>query len=200
MNRRHFLRLGALLCAAALCNESLAAILEQIGNLTVKQFDEANQQGAAAVEAVEITSAPLSEADRALALEIAEGGTMQLSASILAAKKAKHPAVRAFAEAEALEQTGLKKKLMQMSAAKGFEIPATVEDKATVLTKKLADLADEKFDREYLAVAGVKGHKMLEATMTKVGKSATDTSLQALALAALPLIKTHLAVAEAEAA
>ena len=51
-------------------------------------------------------------------------------------------------------------------------------------------------DTRYLTESGIRGHQLLEATMTKVLAQAKDPALKALAEATLPVIRIHLKVSQ----
>lgn len=170
-----------------------------IGDMTPEAFNALNAKGAAAIDAIKVTSEPLSKGDEALLMQIAEGGMMQLETSKVAEKMATRDDVKVFAVAEVQEQTGISKKLKEIATAKGATIPAEPNAKTKELVTKLEGLKGEAFDAAYVENTGIKGHEALKATMKKVKAEAKDPALLAIAEAAAPVIKAHLQVAEAEA-
>jgi putative membrane protein len=173
---------------------------DMIGKLSETEFMRLNEQGAAAVSAVEPTSAPLSKGDQKLMMEVAMGGMMQLEVSRIAVQKATDEDTRMLAEAEVAEQTGLKAKLMEIATAKSMTMPSAPDAKTQRMIAKMQGMSGADFDRAYIRESGVKGHQLLDKTMSKVESRATDPSLKALASAAHPLVRTHLQVSRDELA
>lgn len=174
---------------------------DTIGNVSEAEFQRMNEQGAASVAAVQPTSAPLSAADQKLMMEVAMGGMMQLEVSRVAVQKATMEDTRLLAQAEVAEQEGLSAKLKEIASAKGMTMPMTPDAKTQRMVAKMqATPAGAKFDSMYIRESGVKGHQMLDKTMTKVEQRAADASLKALASAAHPLVRTHLQVSRDEVA
>lgn len=207
MDRRTFLKSGTLAVAGAwVAKTSLAqtgtsaaaAAPDHVGKLSMAEFTGLNKKGAAAVAAVSPTSAALAKTDEALMMKVAMGGMMQLEASRLAMQKATAADVRAYADAEVAEQTGLKAKLEEIAAAKKVALPNTVDDKTQAMLTKLRGLSGAEFDRTYVREIGVEGHELLDKTMSQVESAGSDPTLKNLASAAHPLVRTHLAVARDE--
>lgn len=210
MNRRNFLKSSALTAAATVIAKTVvgqsatssdSASPGHVGKMTTAEFAAANQQGAAAVKSVTPTPAALSKADAALMMAVAEGGMMQLELSRVAASKATAPDVRALANAEVQEQTVLKLKLKEIAATKNLTMLDAPDAKLEAMIASLRALPSGlDFDTTYVRQSGVEGHQLLDATLKQVEAKAEDASLKALALAAHPLVLTHLKVAQEETA
>lgn len=181
-------------------NMSGGAEADTIGKLSETQFARLNEQGAAAVSAVTPTSAPLSKGDQKLMMDVAMGGMMQLEVSRIAVQKATEEDTRMLAQAEVAEQTGLSAKLMEIATAKSITMPSAPDAKTQRMIAKMQTMSGADFDRAYIRESGVKGHQLLDKTMSKVETRATDPSLKALASAAHPLVRTHLQVSRDELA
>lgn len=189
----------ALLMALSLTTPALAqqaSTQTNVGNMSMEDLRQKNQKGSEAVAAVKPTSTPLSDADKALMMEVAKGGMMQLEVSRLASGKTTNDAVRMLAQAEVDEQTGLSAKLGEIAAAKGVTLPTTPDADTQSMLSRLQALSGSDFDRMYVQESGVNGHVKLDNVMTQVRKNANDKSLKDLADAAHPLVKTHLKVAQ----
>ncbi|HEX8296528.1 MAG TPA: DUF4142 domain-containing protein [Chthoniobacteraceae bacterium] len=201
MNRRNFLQTTVLAVAGTTLITTLSrAADEKIGKLSAADFKKMNKEGGAKVSAIKAEAAPLSEADQKLMLEVAAGGMMQLEVSRIAADKATDADVKAIAKAEVEEQTVLSAKLKEIAKAKKITLPDEPDDKTKKMVAMLQGKSGADLDRTYLENSGVKGHEMLQKTMTKVQDKAQDPALKSLATAALPLIQTHLEVSRDEIA
>lgn len=197
MKKHRFL----LVALAAFAGTTLAVAQQtspetNIGKMSLEDLRRKNQQGSEAVAAVKATNAPLSDADKALMMELAKGGMMQLEVSRLASGKTTNDAVRMYAQAEVDEQTSLSAKLGEIAAAKGITLPTTPDADTQSMLSRLQALSGTDFDRLYIQETGVNGHKRLDEVMENVRKNAKDPSLRDLAKAAHPLVKTHLKVAQ----
>lgn len=188
------LMLAVTLAAPALAQQTSAQT--NVGNLSMEDLRQKNQKGSEAVAAVKATNAPLSDADKALMMEVAKGGMMQLEVSRLASGKTTNDAVRMYAQAEVDEQTGLSAKLGEIAAAKGITLPTTPDADTQSMLSRMQAMSGADFDRMYVQESGVNGHMKLDAVMTQVQKNAKDKSLKDLAKAAHPLVKTHLKAAQ----
>lgn len=167
-----------------------------VGNMSMEDLRQKNQKGNEAVAAVKATNAPLSDADKALMMEVAKGGMMQLEVSRLASGKTTNDAVRMLAQAEVDEQTGLSAKLGEIAAAKGITLPTTPDADTQSMLSRMQAMSGADFDRMYVQESGVNGHMKLDDVMAQVQKNAKDKTLKDLAKAAHPLVKTHLKVAQ----
>jgi putative membrane protein len=173
-----------------------ASQAQTIGKLEMSEFTSINKEAQSTIAAIKPTDAPLSSADQKLMTQVAMGGMMQLQISEVAVKMATSPEVKAIAEAEVAEQAGLATKLKEISAAKKMSLPSEPDAKTQKMVEKLQGMSGAEFDRAYLKESGVAGHEMLNKTMQTVSSTATDPALKAIATASLPLIKTHLQVAQ----
>ena len=167
-----------------------------IGGMQRAEFDRINADGAAKVSAIQPTQTPLSEGDKKLFMQMAQGGMMQLQVSQAAMPKVGDEEVRVLAQSEVEEQTGLSQKLTEIAAAKGMTMPAEPAPGTAAILKQMEAKSDKQLDAYYIRTSGVDGHKKLEATMTTVSSNAKDPALKAVAAAALPLIRTHLRVSK----
>ncbi len=165
-----------------------------IGRESKAEFDRMNKKGAADVSAIRPTSAKLSSADQALMMDVAKGGMMQLEASKIAVQKASNEEVRQLAQAEVEEQTGLSAKLKEIAQAKGVTLPSAPDADTQRMLSQMQNMSGMELDRHYMQAHAVGGHELLDATMTKVKASASDSNLKAVAQVAHPLVKEHLKV------
>lgn len=167
-----------------------------VGKESKSSFDKQNKKGAAAVSAIQPTSAKLSSADQDLMMQVAKGGMMQLAISQVAVQQASSEEVRQLAQAEVEEQTGLAAKLQEIASAKGVTLPSTPDAETQAMVTKMQGMSGADFDKMYVQESGVKGHEKLDQVMSTVESSASDANLKSLAKAAHPLVKTHLKVSK----
>jgi putative membrane protein len=198
MNRKALIQKTTTAVFAITLGCAYAANEGKIGKMDGPDFAKTNKEAAAKVEAIKPSSDALSQTDRELLGEITMGGMLQLHASQVAVERAQSADVKAYAQAEVEEQTGLAAKLKEIAEAKGTTLPTDYNDHAKKVVGKLKEASAEDFDREYLKASGVEGHEALKKTMEKVKESAADPALKAIADAALPLIEIHWGAAKDE--
>ena len=169
---------------------------DRIGKMTVASFNSINAKGNQMVSAITPTNAPLSAADNKLMLKVAAGGQRQLAISQAVLEKVTNPQVKLLANSEVEEQTGVSAKLKEIAAAKGVTLPEGPDSEAQSLVSQVQNLSGAELDAFYVNQSGIKGHELLQATMTTVNSTAKDATLKKLATATLPVIKTHLSVSK----
>lgn len=165
-----------------------------IGKLSRADFDRLNAEGGAALAGVTPSGKAMSEGDKALLLEIAKGGMLQLVLSQAAESSATRDDVRSLAQSETQEQRNLANKLNALATPNQIKLPQDTDAAGKDLLKQLQAKAGPAFDRAYTDQRGVKGHQQLEQLMMKVQKQAADPGLKQLASATLPAIKMHMQV------
>ena len=170
---------------------------DTVGNMSREQFEEKNEDGAAAVGAVETTDDQFSIGDQQLFLQVAAGGTMQLEVSKVAVDNATDAEVKEMAQAEVDEQSGLSDKLQEIADAKGITLPSEPDADTKAMVQMLKNLSGAEFDRTYIEQSGINGHEKLDAVMSRVESAAENADLKELAAAAHPLVLTHLQVSRA---
>jgi putative membrane protein len=171
---------------------------ERIGRLSLTSFQEINARGTQMVNAIRPTATKLSAADQALFNQVAMGGMRQLAISQAVLDKATNEEVRMLAQSEVDEQTNIAAKLREVAAAKGITMPAAADPEVTALVQRINSASADEVNRIYLEEGGIRGHEMLQATMKTVKRTADDETMKALAVATLPVIKTHLKVSKKE--
>jgi putative membrane protein len=188
------------LSAAAQQSESSyeARATTRIGRMNVTTFQEVNAKGTQMVNAIQPTSEKLSAADQALLNQVAMGGMRQLAISQAVVNKANSEEVRMLAQSEVEEQTNISNKLKEIAAAKGATLSMTPDPAVTALVERINNASGAEVDALYLDEGGIRGHELLETTMKSVKRTAKDDNLEALAVATLPVIKTHLKVSKKE--
>ncbi len=170
----------------------------RIGNMSVTSFQEVNAKGTQLVNAIAPTPGKLSAADQALFNQVAMGGMRQLAISQAVVGKASSSSVKLLAQSEVDEQTTIAAKLKEVAAAKGATLPTDIDPAVTALVQSINNSSGTQVDALYLDEGGIRGHELLETTMKTVRRTADDASMKALAVATLPVIKTHLKVSKKE--
>src|SRR5687767_8903621 len=114
MNRRKFITTSTLLAAVTSSTPSAWAAHDgKIGTILEAEWTKLNKEAVSKVSSIKPGSEKLSDADQKLLTEIAIGGMMQLELSKAAVAKVTSMEVKAYAQAEVEEQTGIAAKLQE---------------------------------------------------------------------------------------
>ena len=176
-------------------NTGTSAMLQpgdKIGKMTVSAFNSLNAKGNQMVSAIKPAKGTLSQGDQQLLMEIAAGGQRQLAMSQAVVDKLTNPQAKLLARSEVEEQTGVAAKLQEIATAMGVTLPGA--DSTQTMMAQIQNMTGSQLDALYIEEGGIKGHELLQTTMTKVNSTAKNTALKQLATATLPVIRTHLTV------
>lgn len=174
----------------------MAEMPDKIGNMSTTAFMNINKKGGEMVAAIKPTATPLSAGDKKLFMQVAAGGQRQLAISQAVLDKVTNPQVRVLAQSEVEEQTGVAAKLAEMADAKGITLPEGPADSVQLMVNRVQEMTGQELDAFYINESGVKGHELLQKTMTTVNANAKDAGLKKLATVTLPVIRTHLSVSK----
>lgn len=199
MNRRRCILTATLATAGAAIVPSIFADHDgKVGTIDAAEWATINREAGEKLAAIQPDAQRLSEGDQKLLADIVAGCLLQLELSRVAAANASSADVKAYAQAEVDEQTGLAAKLKEIADAKGVVLSGMPDDKTKDAVEKLEAKSGSAFDTQYLRKGGVDGHQKLEKTMEKVQSGADDATLKLVAATALPLIRIHLQAARDE--
>ena len=139
---------------------------------------------------------PLAAADAAFILTAAQGGMAEVQEGQLAQTNARAPHVKSFATKMVTDHTANNDQLKQIAIAKGATVPAAPSDAQTQEISGLQAEKGHKFDHDYIADQ-IAGHTaMLQAFQTEAA-SGTDADLKKFASDTVPVIQSHLDMANA---
>ena len=134
----------------------------------------------------------MSKADSKAIMDMAMVNMAEVEMGKLAQSKSQNPEVKTFAQQMIDDHTKGLAEVQTVAQAKGITLPTELDAKHKAMSAKLAKLEGEKFDREYMAKAGVADHKMVHAKLKKDEATAKDPDVKALAAKMLPTVEQHL--------
>src|SRR5262245_6213190 len=146
---------------------------------------------AAAVAAVAQTPAQ----DQQFASHAAMINMAEIELGKVAADKATHAKVKAFANQMVNDHTKVLDELKTIAASKNIGLPTVLDAKHRTLRDKLAGMSDAAFDRTYIDEM-VKGHHDAAAEFRKESASGVDPDLKGWAAKTLPGIESHYQMAQ----
>jgi putative membrane protein len=147
----------------------------------------------AATAAVQ-TPASLHAADLAFVLHAAEGGNAEIALGKLAAQKATDDNIQQFGDQMAKDHSMANKELAGIASAKGTTPPSEPGPTAKAVEQTLAALAEDGFDREYMAQQ-VAAHESTVALFQTCAEGCIDPEIKAFAEKHVPVIQSHLETA-----
>jgi putative membrane protein len=131
--------------------------------------------------------------------QAALGGMTEVQAGQLAETKATAPAVKDFAAKMVADHTPNNQELLQLADSKGITPPDALDQRHRRQLAALRAAPASRFDSVYIRTQ-IAGHEAMEAVMRKEIRSGTDPDLKAFATKTLPVVLSHLQLAEQLAA
>ena len=137
----------------------------------------------------------LNKADQQLVVSMARANLGEIETARLALANSQNAEVKAYAQQMVDDHTRALADVTALAQNKGVILPGGPDAKLKGLAGRLGKLKGEKFDRAYMAQAGVAQHKQVHATLKKGEARAKDPDVKALAAKMLPTVEQHLQVA-----
>jgi putative membrane protein len=143
-----------------------------------------------------ISQASLSEIDRIYVEEIAQAGMLELEMAQLALEKSDNENIKKYAQQMIQDHQALNQELMQLAENKGITLPTTLSPKHQALKTQVSKLSGTQFDQAYINEAAINAHIQSLILHTRQIQLGEDQDLQAYAIKTIPIVDTHLQLAE----
>ena len=141
------------------------------------------------------TRGSLSEGDYKFASEAARGNLAEVKMGELAKQKGTSQAVKDFGDRMISEHGKANEEFNRIVAGKNAVPPADFSHKENATMEKLEKASGKDFDKAY-AAAMVKDHKADVKEFKEAAKNLQDPDLRAFASKTLPVLESHLKMAE----
>jgi putative membrane protein len=164
------------------------------GNANMNSNSNSNMSGSMNANMAGGTSMSLTSADQKFVMEAAMGGMAEVELGRLAAERGSSDSVKQFGQRMVDDHSRANSELMQLTAARGMTVPATLDAKHQALMAKMSQLSGAAFDRAY-AKEMVKDHQKDVSLFQKQATRAADSDLRAFAARTLPTLEEHLRMA-----
>lgn len=122
-------------------------------------------------------------------------GLSEIQLSRLALQKTMNSDVRNFAQRMIDDHTRVNADIMQLAQSKNISLPTDLSAEQKTEADRLAGLSGEAFDRAYMA-SNVATHEKDVAAARLQARQGSDADVRMLAVATLPILELHLALAE----
>ncbi len=134
----------------------------------------------------------LAKADEKIVIGMAQANIAEVEAGKLAVSKTQNADVKAFAQQMIDDHTKALADVTTLAQSKGVTLPTEPDAKHKAMAAKLGKLSGDKFDKAYMAQAGVQDHTKVEAALKKDEAKAKDADVKALLAKMLPTVEQHL--------
>ena len=134
----------------------------------------------------------LNRADQRIAADLARANIAEIEAAKLAVSKTKNAQVKAYAQQMIDDHTRALGDVKRLAEDKGVKLPLEADARHKAMVKALGKLDGDKFDKAYLAQAGVRDHTDVHKALTRHHQRAKDGDLKALVAKMLPTVEQHL--------
>lgn len=126
----------------------------------------------------------------------ARNGLAEIAAAQLALGKARTTEVRAFAQQMADDHAVVNRELASLATARSHALPRTPDAAQQAQIERMAPLAPEAFERQYVEVLGVQAHRASVALFEQVERSTQDRDIQEFAARTLLNLRRHLELSQ----
>ncbi len=134
-------------------------------------------------------------ADSTFVIKAAQGGMAEVQLGKLAVDKASSEDVKKFGQTMIDDHSKANDELKQIAAAKGINLPDSLDSKHQATYDRLSKLSGAAFDQAYMKDM-VADHKADVAEFRKESTKATDPEVKAFAAKTLPTLEHHLELAQ----
>ncbi|HWP20610.1 MAG TPA: DUF4142 domain-containing protein [Burkholderiaceae bacterium] len=141
--------------------------------------------------------AQLSRPEESFLKSAAHHGHAEVQASEVALKKSRHPQVQRYAREVLEAHRASHAELKALAARKGGELPDGPSPLQRARIRMLGTLDPSRFDTRYLDEWGVAAHEEAIALYQRAAREARDPEVKVLAERQLPVLREHLAAAQA---
>ena len=145
---------------------------------------------------LEVDTKALAKSESDFYSEAAISNVTELTASRLAATRAKDPKVRSFASKLVADHQKMATELRRMAAQKKLVLPTAPDTQRQTTLNALSKYKDEEFDKAYIQQM-VHDHQDAVAFFERQEKESADTATKAFVASALPTLRMHAEQAKA---
>lgn len=142
------------------------------------------------------SSSKAASGDQKMMREIAYSNISEITTGQLALKKSQSADVKSFAQKMIDDHTTAQKELQALADSKGVKLPTEPDAKHKALSKVMAGLSAEAFDKRYMKQGGINDHENTHKLLARVQDRAKDPDLKAYAAKTITVVDQHLTLAQ----
>jgi putative membrane protein len=141
-------------------------------------------------------SSKAASGDQKMMRDIAYANISEVAAGKLALEKSQSADVKTFAQKMIDDHTKAQQELQTLADSKGAKLPTEPDAKHKALSKVMAGMKGEAFDKRYLKQGGLNDHENTHKLLARVQDKAKDPDLKAYAAKTITVVDQHLTLAQ----
>ena len=141
-------------------------------------------------------SAKVASGDQKMMRDIAQSNISEIAAGKLALEKSQSDDVKSFAQKMIDDHTKAQHELQTLADSKGVKLPTEPDAKHKALSKVMAGMKGDAFDKRYLKQGGLNDHENTHKLLARVQDKAKDADLKAYAAKTITVVDQHLTMAQ----
>ena len=141
-------------------------------------------------------SSKVASGDQKMMRDIAQSNISEIAAGKLALEKSQSDDVKSFAQKMIDDHTKAQQELQTLADSKGVKLPTEPDAKHKALSKVMAGMKGDAFDKRYLKQGGLNDHENTHKLLARVQDKAKDADLKAYAAKTITVVDQHLTMAQ----
>ena len=134
--------------------------------------------------------------DQKMMRDIAYSNISEIAAGKLALEKSQSDDVKSYAQKMIDDHTKAQQELQTLADSKGVKLPTEPDAKHKALSKVMAGMKGDAFDKRYLKQGGLNDHENTHKLLTRVQGKAKDADLKAYGAKTIAVVDQHLTLAQ----
>jgi putative membrane protein len=173
-----------------------AATGSMSGNSSATAGAGAGGAGASARAGSSGGSSKVASGDQKMMRDIAYSNISEVAAGKLALQNSQSDDVKSYAQKMIDDHTKAQQELQTLADSKGVKLPTEPDAKHKALSKVMAGMKGEAFDKRYLKQGGLNDHENTHKLLARVQDKAKDADLKAYAAKTITAVDQHLTLAQ----
>lgn len=141
-------------------------------------------------------SGKIASGDQKMMRDIAHSNIAEIEAGKLALQRSQSDDVKSFAQKMIDDHTKAQQELQALADSKGVKLPTEPDAKHKALSKVMATLKGDAYDKRYLKQGGLNDHENTHKLLERVQTKAKDADLKAYAAKTINVVHQHLTLAQ----
>jgi putative membrane protein len=141
-------------------------------------------------------SSKVASGDQKMMRDIAYSNISEVAAGKLALQNSQSADVKSYAQKMIDDHTKAQQELQTLADSKGVKLPTEPDAKHKALSKAMASMKGDNFDKRYLKQGGLNDHENTHKLLTRVQDKAKDADLKAYAAKTIVAVDQHLTLAQ----
>jgi putative membrane protein len=141
-------------------------------------------------------SSKVASGDQKMMRDIAYSNISEIATGKLALQNSQSDDVKSYAQKMIDDHTKAQQELQTLADSKGVKLPTEPDAKHKALSKVMAGMKGDAFDKRYLKQGGLNDHENTHKLLARVQDKAKDADLKAYAAKTITVVDQHLTLAQ----